>query len=88
MAHSCSEGPRFDRMEEWLGRINDTLTQLSDLMINRAACDIRLENLEEAKTDLEARVRVLEASMNKNHWMERVIWVLVLTPLTAYFKLG
>jgi hypothetical protein len=88
MPHSCSEGPRFDRMEEWLGRINDTLTQLSDLMITRAACDIRLDHVEKAKADLEARVRVLEASMNKQHWMERVLWVLVLAAVTAYFKVG
>jgi hypothetical protein len=88
MPHDCTEGPRFDQLEKWLSRISDTLAQLSELMATRAVCDIRIDNLEQSKLDHEKRMRVLEASMNKNVWLERVVWVLVLAALTAYFKLG
>lgn len=85
--HGCSEGRRFDRLEQSLEAIQKTLATLTDLLVSKATTDFRVKQLEESEKDFEQRIRTCEAKMNKNDWIERIAWVLLTSCLVAYFKL-
>ena len=74
--HGCTEGKRFDRIEE-------LLTKLSDLLVSNATCDIRIDHIEVVIVDYEARLRALEKARekagNNGKWVERIMWLLFAT---------
>lgn len=74
--HVCTEGRRFDRIEE-------LLTKLSDLLVNNATCDLRIDHTEGVMVDHEARIRILEKAKENsgpnNRWLERVLWLCLVT---------
>ena len=74
--HGCTEGKRFDRIEE-------LLTKLSDLLVSNATCDIRIDHTEAVAVDHEARIRALEKEREKDgnngKWVERIMWLLFAT---------
>ena len=61
--HGCTEGKRFDRIEE-------LLTKLSDLLVSNATCDIRIDHTE-AVGDWERRAagRLAARSFTQNRWL-------------------
>lgn len=61
--HGCTEGKRFDRIEE-------LLTKLSDLLVSNATCDIRIDHTEDVG-DWERRAagRLVARSFTHNRWL-------------------
>lgn len=89
--HQCSEGRRFDRLEQSLEAIQKTLATLTDLLISKATTDVRVQNLEtnvnKIMTDYEPRIRASENKLLKNEWVERLAWVFLTSCILAYYKL-
>ena len=86
MEHICSEGGRFERLEKALEGINDALSKLTNLLISSATTGIRLEKLEVIAPDIELRVRNLEKIANRNVWIERLAWAIIVGAVVSYFK--
>ncbi len=85
--HQCSEGRRFDRLEQSLEAIQKTLATLTDLLVAKATTDVRMDTLEKKAIDYEQRIRTVETKVSKNDWIERVGWVVLSACILAYFKL-
>ena len=72
MTQPCTEGKRFDRIEE-------LLTKLSDLLVSNATCDLRIDHIEAIIADHEARLRKIEQDKEKQNnngkWLERLVWL-------------
>lgn len=86
MDHVCSESGRFERLENSLEGINESLSKLTTLLISSATTGLRLEKLETISQDIELRVRNLEKIANRNVWIERLAWVIIVGAVASYFK--
>lgn len=86
MEHACSESGRFERLENSLEGINESLSKLTSLLISSATTGVRLEKLEIIAPDIELRVRSLEKTANRNVWIERLAWAIVVGVVVSYFK--
>ena len=86
MDHVCSEGGRFERLEKTLEGINESLSKLTSLLISSAMTGVRLEKLEAISPDIELRVRSLERIANRNVWIERLAWAVIVAAVVSYFK--
>lgn len=84
---SCTEGRRFDRLEQSLEGIRQTLATLTELLISKATTEIKVKALEDLTKDLSTRVRELEKVQDKGAWVERLAWVVLVACLLAYLKL-
>jgi hypothetical protein len=84
---SCSQGPRFDSLEEAIKGIHETLKQLTDLLISKAESDTKLTGVIKITDDHETRIRSLEAKSSASQWVERIVWSIVVAAVLAYFNL-
>lgn len=85
--HQCEQEGRLGRMEKSLDAMQQVLEKLSELFINKAACDIRINQIEKLLIDFETRMRALEKCSNTNSgsikWIERVAWCIVTAGVAA-----
>lgn len=85
--HSCTQGPRFDSLEEAIKGIHETLKQLTDLLISKAESDTKLTGVIKITDDHETRIRSLEAKSSASQWVERLVWAIMVGAVLAYFNL-
>ena len=85
--HQCEQEGRLGRMEQSLDAMQKVLEKLSELFINKAACDIRIHQIEKLLIDFETRMRALERSSSTNSgsikWIERVAWLVITAGVAA-----
>jgi uncharacterized protein YwgA len=79
--HVCTQDNRFGRIEQSLEAMQKVLEKLSELLVNKAACDVRIQNIERLLLDFESRLRALEGTSRTNtgtlKWVERIAWIIV-----------
>jgi len=87
MSDECTQDSRFSRIEQSLDAMQKVLEKLSELFINKAACDVRIHNIEKLLLDYEGRLRSLEGTSRTNtgtlKWVERIAWMLVTAGVAA-----
>ena len=91
MTEECTQDSRFSRIEQSLDAMQKVLEKLSELFINKAACDVRIQNIERLLLDFESRLRALEGSTRTNtgtlKWVERIAWMLVTAGVAAITRM-
>ena len=85
--HTCNQSTRFDSLEEAIKGIHETLKQLTELLVAKAASDTKLDLVLKSNDDHEDRIRKLESRANAGLWLERLVWAVVVAAVLAYFKL-
>ena len=89
--HVCTQDNRFGRIEQSLEAMQKVLEKLSELLVNKAACDVRIQSIERLLLDFESRLRALEGSTRTNtgtlKWVERIAWMLVTAGVAAITRM-
>ena len=91
MSDECTQDSRFSRIEQSLDAMQKVLEKLSELFINKAACDVRIHNIEKLLLDYEGRLRSLEGTSREStgtlKWVERIAWIIVTAGVAAATRL-
>lgn len=85
-AHNCNQTLRFDRLDEIVTDIKDTLAKLTDLLHKQTRAEEQLKTLFKASEDQEKRMRVLETSSAASRWVERVAWLMAAAAVSYFMK--
>lgn len=83
--HSCTQGARFDNMEDSLAKAHGKLDQITDILVSNARTEEQLKVLKERVEGHEARIKSTEDFISRNAWMlkwgERLAWGAILAGL-------
>lgn len=80
--HSCTQGARFDNMEDSLAKAHGKLDQITDILVSNARTEEQLKVLKERVEGHEARIKSTEDFISRNAWIlkwgERLAWGAIL----------